>query len=145
MREGAFAQAGGLGSPSQRTGDWGGSATFSGAIVTVFAPASIVAELLPRALRLVPTSSFEPPEGTHPIVFILGEMTDGGFHMSGYDFASGVAYREMAVMIPFVAHERYPGPFVFPSSMFADDALPVWLGNSFYGLRKGHAKIEWDG
>jgi hypothetical protein len=79
------------------------------------------------------------------VVFIAGEMTAGGAHWGGLEFPSGMRYREMAVMIPFVEHAAWPQPLVFSFQMIADDVRPVVLGNSFYGFRKELASVEWDG
>jgi hypothetical protein len=48
-------------------------------------------------------------------------------------------------MIPFVVHAAHQGPAVFSCQMFADDIRPVFLGNSFYGLRKQLVDIDWSG
>jgi hypothetical protein len=130
----------------ERSADWGGVAIFSGAIMTVFQPTSLVSTLLPPRLKLTEATW---PSGRakrdHPIVFIVGEMAAGGAHWGGVDFSSGLRYREMAIMIPFVRHPAHQGPTVFSCQMFADDMRPVLLGNSFYGLRKYLAEIEWEG
>jgi hypothetical protein len=125
---------------------WGGAATFSGAIVTVLESTNWVARLLPAPLRASDTSAWRwtgcgPNE--HPVVFLVGEMTAGGAHWVGFEFPSGMRYREMAVMIPFVEHVSWPKPLVFSFQMLADDVRPVVLGNSFYGFRKELASVEW--
>lgn len=73
-----------------------------------------------------------------------GELTGGGFHWRGMNFSSGMRYRETAIMVPFVRLRGQPGSYVFCYRMFADDPRPVFLGNSFYGLRKEFGSIEWD-
>jgi len=128
-----------------RSGDWGGIATFNGAIVVVSQPRAVVRSLLPSGLRLNEPNWPHAARHEHPIVFFLGEMTQGGAHWGAFRFSSGVGYREAAVMIPFVAHAAHPRSAVFPCQMFADDARPVLLGNSFYGLRKVEARIDWEG
>jgi hypothetical protein len=125
--------------------DWGGFATFSGAIMTVFQPNAVASTLLPPPLQLTTSTSSGHKRRNHPIVFIVGEMAHGGTHWGGLDVSSGLQYRELAVMIPFVRHPVHEGPTVFSCQMLADDVRPVVLGNSFYGLRKDLAKIQWEG
>jgi hypothetical protein len=125
--------------------DWGGFATFSGAILTVFQPSAVISLLLPAPLQLTAAAWPGRTSRDHPIVFIVGEMAHGGAHLGGVRFWSGLRYREMAIMIPFVKHPAREGPMVFSCQMFADDVRPVVLGNSFYGLRKHLADIEWEG
>jgi hypothetical protein len=135
----------GRGTSGPRATEWGGFATFSGAIVTVFQPRAVASMLLPRPLELTPAPSLGRTSRQHPIVFIAGEMAQGGAHWGDVRFSSGLRYREMAIMIPFVKHPARESPMVFSCQMFADDVRPVVLGNSFYGLRKHLADIEWEG
>ena len=126
-------------------GSWGGVATFSGAVVTVAQAPSVVATLLPPALRLVDATWAERSAEEHPIVCVFGEMTAGGVHWGGRDLPSGMRYREASVFVPFVGHADSPGPMVFSCEMLADHVAPVVLGNYFYGLRKRVAFIDWEG
>ena len=127
----------------QLRSDWGGLAYFSGAILLVSLPAPVVSALLPAPLSPLPWQHSR--SGRHPLIFIFGEMADGGAHIGGMRLSTGVRYRECAVMVPFVQHAALEQPAVFACEMFADDMRAVTLGNSYYGLQKSKAQIEWQG
>jgi hypothetical protein len=112
-------------------------------ILTVSCSAIWLAELLPPALTLGAPRGGRP--GRHPLVFIVGELTNGGAHFAGRELPFGTRYRELGVMIPFVKHARVAADVVLVHQMFADDALPVTLGNAVYGYRKRVARIDWQG
>jgi hypothetical protein len=124
--------------------DWGGLAWFSGVVIVVRPPASLVSSLLPAPLRANDAAADPTREG-HPLVFVLGELRDGGAHVAGRAFSAGIRYREAAVLIPGVRHVLFDGDALFACAMFADDLRPVLLGNAAYGFRKRQARIEWSG
>jgi hypothetical protein len=76
------------------------------------------------------------------LLFIFGEMVQGGAHLLGMNYSAGISYRELAVLIPLVSHKGHPAPFLFAQQMLADDARAVLLGNAVYGYRKQLAHIE---
>lgn len=124
---------------------WGGVASFSGVFARVRLPTALVSPLLPAPLRA--TTKKQPGAGPleHSLVFFFGELTNGGAHVAGREFTTGIRYREAGVMISDVNHPRCDVNVSFVYAMFADDARPVVLGNAAYGLRKRTARIEWSG
>jgi hypothetical protein len=130
-----------LGKPRLTPGSWGGKATFNGAVVLAEAPAPVVAEGLPGALGLC-EGAHSSRRGMHPLLFVFGEVVEGGAHLLGVSYSAGVSYRELAVLVPFVRHDNTPAPFLFAQQMLADDARAVLLGNAVYGYRKQLARIE---
>lgn len=123
--------------------DWGGSAYFTGAVVTIDYPRRALAERLPAPLVLETPQDW--PGDTHPVVLVFGELANGGIHIASRDWSMGVAYREFGAMLPFVRHPSKRGPAVFVYEMFADDLRSVMPGNVVYGYRKRLGRISADG
>lgn len=123
---------------------WGGLAWFNGVVALVRPPAALVSLLLPAPLRAQVEREFAHEPG-HPLVFLFGELRDGGAHVGGRDFPLGICYREAAVMIPQVRHAAHEFDTLFACEMFADDSRPIMLGNATYGFRKRQSRIEWSG
>jgi hypothetical protein len=120
---------------------WGGLAWFNGVIARVRSPAALVSLLLPAPLR----ARAEPQtaqKAEHPLVFLFGELRDGGAHVGGRDFSLGIRYHEVAVMVPQVRHASHDSDTLFACEMFADDSRPILLGNAAYGFRKRQSRIE---
>jgi hypothetical protein len=130
-----------VGGPPPTAGTWGGKAAFNGAVVLTEAPTPVVADCLPGSLAVLegaPSSC----AGVHPLLFVFGEMVEGGAHVLGVNYSAGISYRELAVLVPFVRHSEGSTPFLFAQQMLADDARAVLLGNTVYGYRKQLARIK---
>ncbi len=123
-------------------GAWGGSARFSGVVAVAQAPSALVSSLLPAPLR---ARKQRGVDATHPLLFLLGELHDGGGHIAGGEFSLGIRYREAAIWVPDVNYAGDDSPALFSLAMFADDPRPILLGNSVYGFRKRRAAIDWSG
>jgi hypothetical protein len=123
-------------------GAWGGSARFSGVVAVAPVPSALVASLLPAPLRARKQRSVD---ATHPLLFLVGELRDGGAHVAGGEFSLGIRYREAAIWVPDVSYPAADSPSLFSLAMFADDPRPILLGNGVYGFRKRRAAIEWSG
>jgi hypothetical protein len=122
---------------------WGGKADFNGAVVLAEVPEHVIARSLPRLLSLQSTDHVRP--SYHPVVFIFGELVQGGAHLLGFSFSAGVCYREVAVLVPFVQLGVERTPVVFTLQMLADHPSAVALGNTVYGYRKTLVQIETSG
>lgn len=123
---------------------WGGLALFNGVIAQVRLPSALVSPLLPPPLR-ARADPQAAQKSEHPLVFLFGELRDGGAHVGGRDFSLGIRYREAAVMMPQVRHASHDSDTLFACGMFADDSRPILLGNAAYGFRKRQARIECSG
>jgi hypothetical protein len=122
---------------------WGGKADFNGAVVLTEVHERVIARYLPPSLSLQSSAHTRP--SYHPLLFIFGEMVQGGAHLLGFSFSAGVSYREVAVLVPFVSHGMESTPAAFSLQMLADHPSAVTLGNTVYGYRKQLVQIEASG
>ena len=123
-------------------GSFPGEAFFSGCIMFVHWDRADVARLLPPELELAPNVSATPH--VHPVVFVFGEQARGRLLIGALELATGRAYREFALAVPFVKRRDGRYLHVYVPRMYATVFPEVWYGNEYYGLGKQTARIRWE-
>jgi hypothetical protein len=133
--------------PSQpapsRPGLYAGQAAFNGSIAVCNWARAAAAAALPADIELAPAA--RPGVAAHPVVFVLGEQTQGATIFGGLTFPMGVDYHEILLAIPFVKHRRGTNLHVLVARMYASFFPAIWAGNAHYGFGKRMATMRVDG
>jgi len=124
-------------------GSFVGQATFQGVVVCCLRPRAEIAALLPAELALAANDSATPD--LHPVVFVLGEQTDGATIVGGRSVPLGIRYGEFALAIPFVRYGGGTHLHTWIPAMVSGYAPATWSGNALYGFGKRMGDVRRDG
>jgi len=124
-------------------GSFVGQATFRGAVVCCLRPRAEVAALLPPELTLAANVSADPE--LHPIVFVLGEQTEGATIVGGRSVPLGIRYGEFALAVPFVHWGGGTHLNTWIPAMVSGYGPATWSGNALYGFSKRMGDVRRDG
>ncbi len=116
-----------------------GQARFNGAVLFFNWSRRDVEAVLPAEVTLA-ANSLAP--ALHPVVFIVGEQTEGALIFGGFTIPTGIRYHEVAIAVPFVRHGRDPGLHIYIPRIYSSYFPAVWNGNVHYGFAKRLARIR---
>jgi hypothetical protein len=130
------------GTADEADAGFAGQAAFDGCVIVGSVAAADVARLLPPPLVLRPAPASAP--GSHPVIFVLGEQTDGTWLFGGLSFPLGTRYTEVALLVPHVV-PRDGEPVVFVPGMRSAYFPAAWHGNAHYGFAKAPGAVRREG
>jgi hypothetical protein len=119
-----------------------GQARFNGAVLFLNWSRRDVEAVLPADVTLA-ANSLVP--AMHPVVFIVGEQTEGALIFGGFTIPTGIRYEEVAIAVPFVRCGRDPALHIYIPRIYSSYFPAVWNGNVHYGFAKRLARIGSDG
>src|SRR5882724_2942985 len=119
-----------------------GQARFNGVVMFVNWSRRDVEAVLPGEIELA-ANGLAPD--LHPVVFILGEQTEGALIFFFFQAEDGIRYHEVGIAVPFVRHGPNRELHIYIPRIYSSYFPAVWNGNVHYGFAKKLARIWQEG
>ena len=131
---------GGAFQPLEDDSGFGGQSVFSGRLVFINLPRTIVDDVLPADLHLAANESTTIPD-LHPVLLLHGRHMNTEWTFPLYTQPIGTDYQELIVIIPFVQRGTSSNWYNYMVRIYLDNYLATWIGNSYYGYFKEMAAL----